>query len=160
MRMTILFSLIALFSCQTTNIADVEPVSDSFKQEMLYLVNEVRSQGCTCGGTFFPAVAPLDWDHQLEMAAGRHAADMDVNGFFSHKGSDGTRVAQRATEAGYVWSSIGENIAFGYQSVEMAVQAWIDSPSHCELMMSPDFIDMGAARSGTYWVQTFGRTLD
>jgi uncharacterized protein YkwD len=69
----------------------------------------------------------------------------------------------RATQAGYPWRSIGENIAAGQMTADAAVQGWIKSPGHCANIMSPAYSEMGAAfvvnrqsSAGIYWAQVFG----
>ncbi len=160
MRMSLLLCLITLVSCNSLKNQDFEPVSQQFQEEMLDLVNKKRAEGCTCGNTYFGPTSSLSWNSNLETAASRHAQDMQQNSFFDHKGSDGTRVANRVTDTGYNWKAVGENIAFGYSNMAQAVQGWIDSPTHCELLMSPDFKEMGGAQAGTYWVQTFGTSMN
>ena len=159
MRMSLLFSILFFISCTPASQEEFAPVGSEFQSEMLDLVNAQRAEGCTCGNKYFPPVGPLSWNNQLEQAASRHAADMNSNNFFDHKGSDGTKIADRVSESGYAWRAVGENIAFGYNNMSEAVVAWIESPSHCELLMSEDFLQMGAGKSGTYWVQTFASPL-
>jgi uncharacterized protein YkwD len=92
--------------------------------------------------------------------------DMANNDFFDHTGSDGLKVWDRASQAGYPWSAIGENIAAGISlsSVSAAVQAWLDSPGHCANIMSPGYTEFGASKYSNsastynvYWTQVFGR---
>ncbi len=132
---------------------------DHFQQEMLNRVNQLRASGCMCGGQKMQPVGSLRWNGLLEQAAIRHAEDMKDHNFFNHKGSDGTEVDKRATEAGYNWSNIGENIAFGYPDMPQVIKGWIKSPGHCKQMMNPAFKEMGAAQDDTYWVQVFGKQL-
>ena len=61
---------------------------------------------------------------------------------------------------GYQEKLVGENIAYGPESVEEVVRGWLDSPGHCENIMDPRFAEMGIAystgqisRHGLYWVQ-------
>ncbi|MFK8050402.1 MAG: CAP domain-containing protein [Halioglobus sp.] len=137
------------------------------EQAMLDRVNATRSQARVCGDRgSFPAVSPLSWSCELETAATNHSMDMANRNFFSHTGSNGQSVGERATQAGYTWSSIGENIAAGlsFSSVDAVVQGWIDSPGHCANLMRSNYTDLGAAKfsnpSSTYnvyWTQVFGR---
>jgi len=131
---------------------------------MLDAVNAFRAQARSCGskGTF-PAVEALSWSCQLEDAALIHSRDMAVNDFFSHTGSDGSSGGDRATRAGYMWWTWGENIAAGYPSVSAVMQGWIDSDGHCANMMNADFTNLGSAlynnngsTYGIYWTQVFG----
>ena len=135
------------------------------EQSMLDAVNAFRAGTRDCGarGVFSPAPA-LVWNCQLESAAGGHSADMANNNFFSHTGSNGSGLGDRATAAGYNWNALGENIAAGYTSVGSVLQGWIDSDGHCANLMGASFTEMGAARRdnpastyGSYWTQVFGR---
>ncbi|MCP5203109.1 MAG: thrombospondin type 3 repeat-containing protein [Pseudomonadales bacterium] len=136
------------------------------EQSMLNAVNTVRAQARMCGSTSYAAASPLAWNCALETAATGHSADMANNNFFSHTGSDGQSVGYRATQAGYSWSAVGENIAAGIplSSVSAVIQAWLDSPGHCANMMRSTYTEFGAAKisnsSSTYnvyWTQVFGR---
>ena len=89
-----------------------------------------------------------------------HAADMAAHDYFEHADLTGQSPADRVRASGYRESVVGENIAYGPQSVEEAVQGWLDSPDHCENIMDPRFAQMGIAaaagrrvRHGLYWVQ-------
>jgi uncharacterized protein YkwD len=131
-----------------------------FKTEMLKLVNQIRSEGCRCGRRRMPPAPPLQWNNKLENAAKAHAKDMNYNKFFGHRGSDGSKIGERITAANYYWRAVGENVSWGYRTVERAVLGWKDSPSHCMTLMSPDYKEMGAANEGKFWVQEFGRKMD
>ena len=129
---------------------------ESIKAEMLEEINKVRLSGCQCGDENIPPAAKLAWNDQLEKAAKRHASDMYSNHFFNHTGSRGETLKERVNATGYKWSFIGENISWGYHSVKEVVEGWIYSPDHCRNMMHRDFMEMGAAREGTYWVLNMG----
>ncbi|MBL7816338.1 MAG: CAP domain-containing protein [Saprospiraceae bacterium] len=131
--------------------------SGDFRADMLTAVNLVRSRGCRCGNKTMPAVPPVRWNSQLEAAAIRHAADMARNKHFDHIGTDGSELDNRVEAAGYKWMQIGENIAWGYTAIADAMKGWIESPSHCQQLMSPKVDEMGAAKNGKYWVQDFGK---
>ncbi len=131
--------------------------NNEFQEAFLKQVNAYRTQGCKCGGKTMPGVPPLRWNDQLAAAARRHARDMADNAHFSHRGTDNSTAAQRITKTGYQWQAVAENIAWGYESVEAVVSGWIKSKGHCANIMSADYTEMGAARQGTYWVQTFGK---
>jgi uncharacterized protein YkwD len=132
---------------------------------MLDAVNSFRAQARTCGASIYPAAVALTWKCKLESAALTHSMDMANNNFFSHTGSNGSTVGSRVTNAGYSWSTVGENIAAGHASVSSVMQGWIDSPGHCANMMNSNFQNLGSAkvsnassRYGVYWTQVFGRS--
>ncbi|NJS39881.1 MAG: CAP domain-containing protein [Rhodobacteraceae bacterium] len=104
--------------------------------------------------------APLTYDSRLGVAAQSHANDMLANNFFDHTGSNGSEVWDRAKAAGYNWTTIGENIAQGQQSMQAAMTSWTNSPGHHANNIDPDFEDFGLARSGSggqlRWVLVLG----
>jgi hypothetical protein len=61
-----------------------------------------------------PPVAP---NAQLTAAARRHSQDMLEKSFQGHVGSDGSTFALRITQAGYVYSTIAENVYAAAESV-------------------------------------------
>jgi uncharacterized protein YkwD len=138
-------------------------MSDDDK-EMLTQVNNARSQARDCGTVNYAATAALSWNCTLDAVAYEHSRDMGDNNFFSHTGSDGLSVGDRVTNAGYDWVAVGENIAAGQPTIDAVMTAWLDSPGHCENIMSPSYTEIGAASytvSGSdysiYWTQEFAR---
>ena len=133
-------------------------------QDILALVNAARARPRTCGTRAFGPAGPLTWNPLLGQAALVHSTDMAQKHYFNHKQPDGSLPADRATNAGYRWVRVGENIASGQRTVEDAVASWLDSPGHCANIMNPAFTEMGAAyavnpqnRNRTaYWTQVFG----
>jgi uncharacterized protein YkwD len=124
---------------------------------MLQLVNDVRKRGCQCGDTYYYPALPLTWNDQLETAAYSHSSDMAKNKFFAHLAPDGSKAGQRIERAGYLWKAYGENIGQGYKTEKEMVAGWLASPGHCKNIMNKNFKEMGVARVGTLWTQTFAR---
>ncbi|MFC3460831.1 CAP domain-containing protein [Massilia haematophila] len=130
---------------------------------ILALVNEARATARYCGSRYFQPARPLAWNEALAQAAREHSSDMAAHRRFSHRGSDDSEVAQRATRVGYRWRHIGENIAAGQTSAQEAVAGWLESPGHCANLMNPDFSEMGAGYAISrarmpgfaYWTQVF-----
>ncbi len=133
------------------------PETGDFRADMLAAVNLVRSTGCRCENKMMPAVPPVHWNSQLELAAIRHAKDMAAHSHFDHIGTDGSEVDNRVEAAGYKWKQVGENIAWGYFKLADVMAGWIKSPSHCKQLMSDKVDEIGAAKNGKYWVQDFGK---
>ncbi|MDI6100023.1 CAP domain-containing protein [Actinoplanes sp. NEAU-A12] len=121
------------------------------QQQVLALVNQHRRRaGCE----------PLTLDRRLVAAANRHAADMARRGYFDHESPGGDRAGSRVTDAGYVWSRYGENIAKGQESPYRVMTDWMESPGHRENILDCRLDQMGvglALDSGDtpYWVQDF-----
>lgn len=163
----ILLTTILFFSCKKndiindTNNGSNDPGTSNIvynvnKATFLQLVNDVRSKGCTCGSTAMPATGNLVWSDQLAKAGYDHSVDMNSHDYFSHTGLDGSTPGQRITAAGYSWSSYGENIANGYTSEQIVMNAWLNSEGHCKNIMNAGFSDIGVGRDGNYWTQEFG----
>ncbi|MDB5044188.1 MAG: hypothetical protein JWQ08_238 [Deinococcus sp.] len=136
--------------------------SGTFAGRVLTLTNAARAQARTCGSTSFPAAAPVAANAQLAQSAQGHAADMAARNYFSHTSQDGRTMAQRITATGYVWRTIGENIAAGQTTPEAVVSGWLKSEGHCRNIMNASFTELGVGYAaggsyGHYWVQDFGR---
>lgn len=123
---------------------------------LLSLVNQARSQPRSCGGTTFAAAPPLALNARLTLAAQGHSEDMQASGTFSHTGSDGSTLADRVDRQGYSWSALAEDIAYGFDTPQAAVDAWLASPGHCSAIMEPQYRDLGAGVAGVYWTLDFG----
>jgi len=102
---------------------------------------------------------PLVWSNELAAVARVHSHNMADLKFFSHRGLDNKMVSDRADDIGLKkWRAIGENIAFsrGYDDpVEMAVELWLDSPSHRQNLMNSDWresaVGVAVAADGSYY---------
>jgi uncharacterized protein YkwD len=121
------------------------------QQQVLALVNRNRrSAGCD----------PITLDRRLVEAANRHASDMARRDYFDHASPRGDKAGDRVTDAGYVWSRYGENIAKGQDSPHEVMTDWMNSPGHRENILDCRLDQMGvglalAADRTPYWVQDF-----
>ncbi|EGU56271.1 hypothetical protein VINI7043_09684 [Vibrio nigripulchritudo ATCC 27043] len=134
-----------------------------FAKEMLAAINHFRSSPQTCGGIKMPAVEPLTWSSELEMAAQIHSSNMANYNFFDHTGLDGKEPENRANDAGYPGGFIGENISAGRINIHDVMAGWMSSKGHCENIMGAGYKDVGAAMVENsdatyrfYWTQVFG----
>lgn len=125
--------------------------------EALDLVNAIRTAGCTCGNEVMPPAPALELHPTLQRVAEGHSADQASQQLMSHQGSDGSRVGERLTAAGYTWRNVGENVAWNQRSVEQVVNAWKNSPGHCRNLMQSTYVHMGFAVEDWYWTQVFAR---
>ena|SRR5690554_2125555 len=128
---------------------------DETARSLQAAVNQERRNGATCASDYYRPTGTLALEPRLIAAAQLHTEDMVRNGFFSHTGSDGSRVGQRVTRQGYTWRAVGENIAYGQRSVEQVVAAWMESPGHCRAIMDGSFTELGAARVENHWTLVF-----
>ncbi|MBK7829296.1 MAG: CAP domain-containing protein [Nannocystis sp.] len=145
------------------DVADWSPAWAQLEQDVLVIVNQVRSQGANCGskGAFGPA-GPLTMHPALRCAARKHSVDMAVRNFFDHINPDGETPWDRMGKAGYgSYSAAGENIAAGSPDAAGTMDQWMNSDGHCANIMNPAFehIGVGYSTGGQYghlWTQVFG----
>ena len=155
---SVLFTIL-LLSCKkdgsVTSFLNVNPDVKS----VLSLVNKHRLAGATCGGDRFSATSALQWDGALAKAALSHSNDMQLNGYFSHTGRNGSDFSERVNDAGFEGSPVGENIASGYFSEADVIAAWVKSEGHCRNIMNGNASHIGVARSNkeALWTMVLGR---
>jgi uncharacterized protein YkwD len=160
MNKTLFIAFLFMVGCTKKDVTPIDPpVTETgvLSTDMLAAVNALRTKGCNCGTVAMPPVPALRWNTLLATASKRHAVNMEAMKTLSHTGSDGSSIQKRVDDAGYHWSYISENIASGYTTLSTVIAAWTTSEGHCKNMMSNDIIEMGAAQSGNYWVQDFGK---
>jgi uncharacterized protein YkwD len=106
---------------------------------------------------------PLAESPLLNADAQQYADFIASRSILSHT-ADGRTLDARAEAAGYTgWKALGENLAGGYDTPEQAVTAWLASPGHHDIIMSPSYTETGvgcawnaASPYGSFWVQEFG----
>ena len=147
----------AIATCELDDVAGVQA-------KLLERINALRAAGAVCGSTVYSPAPALNWSNMLLAAAAAHASDMAKNDFFSHTGSDGSSFDQRIAITGYRLAAGGENIAGGQTSVQAVITSWINSPGHCQNLMSRSYRDVGvacarsdAAAYSHYWTMNLGR---
>ena len=127
----------------------------AWEVEMLARINAERSA---------VGAAPLTPCGTLTWAAQGHSLDQAAHGTMTHTGSDGSTLRTRAERAGYTgWTALGENVAYGYPTVDAVMNGWMNSTGHRENLLNSSFTSVGlgqAAGSGgtPYWTQDFGRS--
>jgi uncharacterized protein YkwD len=137
-----------------------------FRASVLARINQVRAGGANCGADgVFGAAAAVTWNDKLTVAAEGHSQDMAAKDYFSHTSADGRTLGDRVNATGYAWSTLGENIAAGYPSVNAVMDGWIASPGHCANLMNAGFAEVGVVcvpgvagdTFSTYWTMDLGR---
>lgn len=86
----------------------------------------------------------------LAQTARAHSADMLARNFFEHENPDGCSSSCRATNAGYSWRMIGENIYMleGFEfsleeTAAMIVSGWMESPGHRANILREGYTETG-----------------
>ncbi len=108
--------------------------ADAFANDIAQSLNAQRARN---------GLAALSHNATLSQAAATHACDMQVNGFFSHSGSDGSTAAGRIERAGFRPCRAAENIAYGYPTGGNLVAGWMNSPGHRRNMLLSDVREFG-----------------
>ena len=129
------------------------------KEYMLEKVNTIRSNGCYCGSKYMPPVNTVNWNEVLYKSAENHAKEMAEFKFFAHFSKDGLDIGDRLAKVGYNWQVAGENLGEGQRSFDEVLKDWLDSNSHCRMLMHPRVTEMAVAKYDKYWVQHFGKQI-
>lgn len=95
----------------------------------------------------------------MESARG-HSNNMASQSRMAHV-LDGRSHSDRATAAGYSYSSLGENIAWNQQTPEQVLDCWMRSSGHRANILGRGYTEIGVAvaineRGERYWTQVFG----
>ena len=107
----------------------------SYNHQLVTLINAERQK---------VGAPPLKLNLKLTQAALRHSQDMAINNFFDHTGSDGSEPETRIIATGYNCCRYSaENIAAGQSTPRAVVQAWLESPEHKEIMLNPNYTEVG-----------------
>lgn len=127
------------------------PISPSdIEKDVFHMINaERRKKG----------LSQLAWNDRAAKTARQHSKNMMQQGFFSHRGKDGSLVGTRATRLGVQWQGIGENLVYfrNYQDpAEFAVKSWMNSSGHKKNILAQNWIETGigavVADDGTYFL--------
>jgi uncharacterized protein YkwD len=113
------------------------------RKQLLHAINHVRTSH---------GMARLRGAHALRSAALRHSQDMVARDYFAHTSPTGStftyRILRSGFVSGHVWRA-GETLAWGVGSRASAgatVAAWLNSPVHRAIMLSPGFRWVGIGR--------------
>jgi uncharacterized YkwD family protein/spore coat assembly protein SafA len=129
------------------NIDDVK----AWENEVIRLTNIERSKAG------LPALAG-NW--QLSRVARYKSQDMATKGYFSHQSPTYGSPFDMMENFGLRFSAAGENIAYGQNSPQEVVRAWMNSPGHKANILSRSYSQIGVGLYKTnngvcYWTQMF-----
>jgi len=117
--------------------------------KMLCLVNQQRAAS---------GLAPLGLDSRLTASAQQHSQEQADMNSMTHDGPNGSQPGDRVQSAGYQWTTVAENIAYGYGDEEECMKEWMQSPGHRENILGP-YTHFGSAvayaGSTPYYTQDF-----
>lgn len=112
-------------------------------------------------------LASLNDNKTLDSATIAKCNDMLAKGYWAHFAPDGTSPWSFFLKFGYKYEYAGENLARDFPDAQSAVNAWMNSPSHKENILNPNYVDTGvgvcegslAGADTTIIVQFFGSPL-
>ncbi|MDD3416317.1 MAG: CAP domain-containing protein [Lachnospiraceae bacterium] len=134
---------------KNTDKVDTATSESTFATEVVRLVNVERAK---------QGLGALKIDAKVTSAANVRAKEIIQS--FAHTRPNGSSFATALKESGANYSGCGENIAWGQQSPETVVKAWMNSAGHRANILNPKFTTIGVGNTqnsnGTpYWVQLF-----
>lgn len=148
-RYPLLFSLIisimitfSSFAAATTEASD--PITDT-----LYLLNECRLHYGLPQLTLDTKILPVSDIRVSESAS-----------LFSHTRPDGRRYSTAFSDCNVCYQYCGEILAYGYQTPEQVINAWMASPGHRSVILSSHYKKVGISRiladdNRIYWAIEF-----
>ena len=118
--------------------------------EMISVINRYRRE---------KGLSDLEYNYELSLAASIRAAEMSRTGVFEHTRPDGSKWSTVYKELGIKYNRAAENISYGFNDVERAMKAFMNSPTHEHNIMNPDlkYVGIGVAPTGNtfYYAQEF-----
>lgn len=125
--------------------------ASGYEQRVVQLVNDERAKA---------GLDLLYLDSKISDVARLKSKDMADLNYFAHNSPTYGMAGDMLLRFGITWSFWGENIASGQDTPEIVVNEWMNSPSHRENILSPNFTFIGVGyyvnSNGTpYWTQMF-----
>jgi len=125
--------------------------------DLLKYTNEARAKN---------GEKPLVLNSELSSAAYNKARDMFKDDYWAHVSPSGKEPWDFIVGSGYDYMYAGENLARDFNNSSSVVEAWLNSPSHRDNILSANYNDIGFAvvngvldgRETTLVVQMFGRS--
>lgn len=140
---SLVFGIIFLFAgsfflstIRTSLPAVLGIATDITSEELLVLTNEKRQ---------LDLAGPLTLNPQLNEAASQKASNMLLENYWAHNSPSGKTPWVFVKNSGYKYVYAGENLAKGFTNSKDVVNAWMESTSHRENMLSQNYNDVGFA---------------
>ena len=108
--------------------------ADEFADQLLRLINIKRFE-----------VGAVELEPALSTIAESYACAMIAGDFFGHTHPTEGGIADRVSTAGYEYSVVGENLAAGIWTAPETFDAWLESPTHLDILIDPTFTNVGIA---------------
>src|SRR5690606_5510957 len=93
---------------------------------------------------------------KLTHAAQEKANDMRARDYWSHNTPEGNPPWVFIEKVGYSYVKAGENLAYGFQTSQAAIRGWMNSESHRENMLDPNYTEVGFGFANSNDYQSHG----
>jgi uncharacterized protein YkwD len=151
-------SLVFWYSGFLTSSVRLAQASSNLEEEIFIEVNQVRKKY---------NLSELKNNPFLKNAAKHKTLDMIDHQYFAHVSPEDKKWSDFIKEEGYDYLFAGENLAKDYDNSKEIISAWIESPTHKENILNPEYVDTGVAvtfnrtsiGSGVLIAQEFGKKL-
>ena len=114
----------------------------SYTQQVVNIVNEERAK---------KGLSALTIQNDLSLAAEVRARELEQ--LFAHTRPDGRNCFTALDDIGIPYSSVGENIAYGYTTPSNVMEGWMNSPGHRANIMNAGYKKIGVG----FWQDEYGR---
>ena len=137
-----------IYPGQQLTIPQPDDSVQSFENEVIRLVNEIRTQN---------GLKALTANWELSRVARYKSQDMADNRYFSHTSPTYGSPFQMIRAFGLSYRTAGENIAYGQRTPQAVVNAWMNSSGHRANILDASYsqIGVGYVPGGHYWTQMF-----
>jgi uncharacterized protein YkwD len=131
--------------CANADAGPGEVSNHELRRALRCIVDEERAAA---------GLAPLRPQHELHVAARRHARDMVKRRYFAHE-REGSTPRSRLRDAGWRGYAAGETLAWGCGSLGVPraiVDGWLGSPAHRDILLSRRYkrVGVGLAAGAPY----------
>jgi uncharacterized protein YkwD len=113
-----------------------EPSNEITAENVVALMNVERAAN---------GLAPLELDTRLVKAAEDRMRDMEEGGWWSHESPEGRSPFVWLAVRAYNYEYAGENLAAGFETVQLLVTSWMESSGHRANILNPNFAECGVA---------------
>lgn len=151
--------MLAVLVAAAPALLALDPYGEITPENVVALMNEYRADA---------GLLPLRIDSRLTRAANLRMQDMLDGGWWCHTSPEGLSPFSWFSVAGYRHSMAAENLAYGFETAQILVESWMESPGHRTNILGPAYSDCGLAiiegstkgpATGKSVVLLFGRRL-
>ena len=134
--------------------ADTAGLGGREARTLFLLLNDLRAKGGSCLGKPKTTAPPLSFDPVLQAAAESDAANAAAAGSFA--AALGQAPDKISGVENYPGTNISKLTIRAGTHASVVLDAWLVSPTRCEVLLSPRFADAGVAYDNGHWVLLLG----